>query len=102
MTGSCCPKNRWRAQRYGVTGGLIDFGRGEIVPTPMLLEEMIALITEDAAVLGCLPEVEAARDMLENGTSAERQRAVYDTADGSEDGLKKVVEHLIAEFQQDL
>ncbi len=25
-------ENRWRAQRYGVTEGLVDFGRGEIVP----------------------------------------------------------------------
>lgn len=100
--GFLLSENRWRAQRYGVTGGLIDFGRGEIVPMPMLLEEMIALIAEDAAVLGCLAEVKAARDLLQNGTSAERQRAVFDGADRPEDGLKKVVQHLIAEFQQDL
>ena len=25
-------ENRWRAQRYGVDEGLVDFGRGEIVP----------------------------------------------------------------------
>ena len=27
-------ENRWRAQRYGVTEGLIDFGANEIVPFP--------------------------------------------------------------------
>ena len=25
-------ENRWRAQRYGISEGLIDFGRGELVP----------------------------------------------------------------------
>jgi len=36
-------ENRWRAQRYGIDQGLIDFGKGVIVPYEELLEELIAL-----------------------------------------------------------
>lgn len=99
-------ENRWRAQRYGVGGGLIDFGRGEIVPVPALLEELIALIAEDAEALGCLAEAEAARDILQGGTSADRQRAAAAAAgqEGADhDGrMRAVVAHLIEEFHADL
>ena len=45
-------ENRWRAQRYGTTEGLIDFGRGEIVDMATLVEEIIALVAEDAEFFG--------------------------------------------------
>ncbi|MEM9845017.1 MAG: carboxylate-amine ligase, partial [Pseudomonadota bacterium] len=35
-------ENRWRAQRYGMREGLIDFGRGEVVDFSVLIEELIA------------------------------------------------------------
>ena len=31
-------ENRWRAQRYGLDAGLVDFGRGAVVPNPHRLE----------------------------------------------------------------
>ena len=34
-------ENRWRAQRYGVEQGLVDFGKGTVVPFPDLLEELV-------------------------------------------------------------
>ena len=51
-------ENRWRAQRYGIDQGLVDFGRREIVPYGELLGELIALVAEDAAHFGCTAEVE--------------------------------------------
>ncbi|HNB89305.1 MAG TPA: carboxylate-amine ligase, partial [Plasticicumulans sp.] len=39
-------ENRWRAQRYGLAEGLVDFGRGCIVPFPELLAELQALVAE--------------------------------------------------------
>ena len=94
-------ENRWRAQRYGIDAGLIDFGRGEIVPYPELLEEFIELVEEDAEVLGCTGEVHHARDILRDGTSAHRQIQVYDQAiaDGQSeaDALRAVVDMLIAD-----
>jgi len=99
-------ENRWRAQRYGVREGLIDFGRKELVPFEELLEEMIALVEADAAALGCLDELHAARDVIANGTSADRQRAVHARAlaDGKDfDGAARAVIHaLIEEYNADL
>ena len=99
-------ENRWRAQRYGFEKGLIDFGRGEIVPYETLLEEMLTLIREDAEALDCVKEVEHARTILAEGTSAHRQLRVYRQAldDGAseQEALKAVVDHLIAETVADL
>ncbi len=73
-------ENRWRAQRYGTDRGLVDFGRGAIVPYADLLEEILALIDQDARHFGCLAEVGHARDILARGTSADRQLAIFNEA----------------------
>jgi carboxylate-amine ligase len=94
-------ENRWRAQRYGLDEGMVDFGRSEIVPYPDLLEEILALVAEDAEQLGCVGEVQAARDIVKRGTSAHRQVAVYEKSlaggAGEEAALQAVVDWLIAE-----
>ena len=94
-------ENRWRAQRYGVDEGLVDFGKGCIVPYAELLEELIELVAEDAAAFGCRAEVASARDILARGTSAHRQRAAYQAAlgagAGKDEALQAVVDMLIAE-----
>ncbi|ALG90590.1 MULTISPECIES: carboxylate-amine ligase [Actibacterium] len=99
-------ENRWRAQRYGVSEGLIDFGAGTIKPMPVLLDELIALVSEDAEALGCMAEVEAARDILLRGTSADQQRAAFHAARAAgldrDEALQAVVRMLIDEFQQGL
>jgi glutamate---cysteine ligase / carboxylate-amine ligase len=71
-------ENRWRAQRYGVEQGMVDFGRGAIVPFSHLLEELFDLVAEDAAYFGCTAEVAHARTILQRGTSADRQLARYE------------------------
>ncbi len=94
-------ENRWRAQRYGLDEGLVDFGKGEIVPYGHLLEEIIALVRPDAERLGSVKETEQARAILARGTSAHGQRKVFKAAlDGGasrEAALKAVVDWLIAE-----
>jgi carboxylate-amine ligase len=92
-------ENRWRAQRYGLDDGLVDYGRGEVVPYKDLLEEIIALTHDHAEVLGCLKEVEHAREIVRRGTSAHRQleifsQACYDGAD-KQQALNQVVDYLI-------
>ena len=95
-------ENRWMAQRYGVSDGLIDFGRRQIVPMADLVEELIDLLTEDALALDCLPELQALRLIVAEGTSADRQRAVLQAAldkDATRDeALRAVVGHLVEEF----
>ncbi|MBD3662972.1 carboxylate-amine ligase [Sulfitobacter aestuariivivens] len=90
-------ENRWRAQRYGVTEGLIDFGEKKIRPFDDLLNELIMLLAEDAEALGVLDDITRLRDTVAHGTSATRQRAVF-----KEGGQEAVVRHLIDEFHADL
>jgi carboxylate-amine ligase len=69
-------ENRWRAMRYSFDKGLIDLGRGNVIPSAQLYEELIDLIREDAEALGCLNEVMHIRQILARGTSAHRQLAL--------------------------
>jgi len=66
-----------------------------------LVEEIIGLVTEDATTLGCLPEVENARNIIARGTSADRQLAVYREAladgAGEHEAMVAVVDLLIDE-----
>ena len=98
-------ENRWRAMRYGPDEGLIDFGRGEVVPFATLLEELLELVEEDAAALGCVAEVAHARTILERGTSAHRQVRAYEQALGAgmskQEALRAVVDRLIDETDPD-
>jgi carboxylate-amine ligase len=94
-------ENRWRAQRYGFDEGLVDFGKGDIVAYPALLDELIELTGEDAETLDCVQEIGHAHQILKRGTSAHRQVAVYEAAmkDGADkrQALEKVVDFLIDE-----
>ena len=94
-------ENRWRAQRYGVGGELIDFGKGALTPFGELLDELIELVAEDAERLDCVAEVAHTRHIAAHGTSADRQCRTY--AEALENGaderqaLNAVVDFLIAE-----
>jgi carboxylate-amine ligase len=94
-------ENRWRASRYGIDEGLIDFGRAAIVPFAELLEELIELVREDAEFFDCVPEIEHAREILRRGTSAHKQIDVWQQARSSgktdAEALRDVVDMLIEE-----
>lgn len=96
-------ENRWRAQRYGTTEGLIDFGAGRITPFSELQDEFVEMLAEDAEALGTLDEIAALREILDGGTSSERQRRAHAqaVAVGQSPG-PAVVRHLIDEFHADL
>ncbi len=99
-------ENRWRAQRYGIDEGLVDFGRGEVVPYADLIEELIALTAEDAEFFGCTEAIAHIRTIIARGTSAHRQTATYKAAvDGGaepSEALKTVVDRLIEETAEGL
>ncbi len=94
-------ENRWRAMRYSFDEGLIDLGKGHIIPFPQLMDELLELVHDDAVALGCVKEVEHVRSILANGTSAHRQLKAYEEAlaDGAspEEAASAVVDHLIVE-----
>jgi carboxylate-amine ligase len=94
-------ENVWRAQRYGTTGSLVDFGKGRLVPFPDLVEEIIELVSQDAIEFDVRDEIRHARSILRDGTSAHRQiaaheRAIADGADERE-ALQAVVDELIVD-----
>ena len=79
-------ENRWRAQRYGCDGELIDFGIRRMVPFADLLEELLEMTRPDAEHFGCLTEIERTRSILAHGTSARRQVQTYEA--GISEGLE--------------
>lgn len=92
-------ENRWRAQRYGIDKGMIDFGKGEMVAFETLIDELIEMTREDAIALNCIEEVSHIRTILKRGTSAHRQVEVYEASkkDGAseEEALAAVVDWLV-------
>ncbi|WP_448952088.1 carboxylate-amine ligase [Labrys neptuniae] len=70
-------ENKWRAQRYGIHGLLIDLHTGEARGVAGLLTELLDLVWEDAELLGCSEQAAAAQMILRTGTSADRQLAVH-------------------------
>ena len=94
-------ENRWRAMRYSFDEKLLDLARGELLPFAHLAEELIALVAEDAEVLGCKGEIEHIRTILARGTSAHRQLQTFQEARGAgataREALQAVVDFLIRE-----
>ncbi|MEE9544605.1 MAG: carboxylate-amine ligase [Rhodospirillales bacterium] len=99
-------ENRWRAQRYGFDEGLMDFGKGELVPFVDLLEELMELVGEDAQALDCVKEIGHCREIIKRGSGAHRQLAVFAQAIAAgadqKDALDAVVDWLIAETARGL
>ncbi|MFZ4579676.1 MAG: carboxylate-amine ligase [Myxococcota bacterium] len=71
-------ENKWRAARYGVHGKLIDWGRNEEVPFAELIEEILEFVDDVVDDLGSRKELEGIRRIAETGTSADRQRDIYE------------------------
>ncbi len=93
-------ENKWRAQRWGVEAELADFGALELKPMARLVEELLEL------VLPHLGEAERAyaeraREIVREGTSADRQIALYRQAReaGADDveARREVVRWLVRE-----
>jgi carboxylate-amine ligase len=77
LAGREIEENLWRAIRYGAGGRMVDFRRGEELPTRAVLEEVLVWTEPARAQLGldlALPErngAERAREALDSGVSIE-------------------------------
>ena len=77
LAGREIEENLWRAIRYGAGGRMVDFRRGEELPTRAVLEEVLAWTGPAREHLGLdvtLPErngAERAREALDSGVSIE-------------------------------
>jgi glutamate---cysteine ligase / carboxylate-amine ligase len=73
-------ENKWRAARYGLCGTLIDYARGEAVPTREALAEAFDLVAESMDLLGTTDQLAHLHGMLEPEyrTGAERQLEAFE------------------------
>ncbi|MFN3704608.1 MAG: carboxylate-amine ligase [Thermoflexales bacterium] len=90
-------ENKWRAMRYGLDGQLIDLGKQEEKPARELIRELVGWFLDDVLdELGSRKEVEYAYRILEEGSSADRQLATYQTIGD----LRAVVDQVISETEE--
>lgn len=91
-------ENLWRAQRHGYDAGLIDLASGRLVPVREMLRNLQQVLEEDVAALGAGEAFEQLWKILQYGTSAHRQLAIYrerrGAGEGRLDALQAVVDWL--------
>jgi carboxylate-amine ligase len=63
-------ENLWRAIRYGLSGELIDFERGEVIPARARIEQLLHWVEPVAGEIGALPFLD-----VRDGNSAQQQYA---------------------------
>jgi len=86
-------ENKWRAARWGLDGKLIDFGKRAEVPMRDLALELLEFVDDVLDDLESREAVQYVHTVLREGTSADRQLAVYrETGD-----LKAVVQYVVDE-----
>lgn len=86
-------ENKWRASRYGIDGKLIDFGKQAELDTRVLILELLDFIDDVVDDLGSRHAINYVHTILEKGTGADRQLAVFEQT-GS---LEKVVDYILSE-----
>lgn len=86
-------ENKWRAVRYGIDGQLIDFGKQAQVPLRELISELLDFVSDAADIFKSQDELDRVRKILQEGTSADKQLAIYEKTAS----YQAVVDHLISE-----
>lgn len=97
---SLIDENKWRAERYGLDGKLIDFGKEQQLPARTLLRELLRLVDPFVEELGSRQEINHLYTLIERGTSADRQRRVFRDNGGEsnrEAALRAVVDSVVRE-----
>lgn len=87
-------ENKWRASRYGIDGFMIDFGRETEVNTRALIIELLEFIDDVVDELGSRETINKIHRILEGGTGADRQLAVYQETNS----LVSVVDYITSQF----
>ena len=95
-TRSLVNENKWRASRYGLDGKLIDFGKQQEFDTRQIILELLDFVDDVVDDLGSRKAINYIHTILQNGTGADRQLAVFQQT-GS---LEKVVDLILEETIQ--
>jgi glutamate---cysteine ligase / carboxylate-amine ligase len=91
-------ENKWRAVRYGIQGKMLDLGKQEEVDAKIVMLELLDFVDEVVDELGSRREIDYIRTIIECGTSADRQLAIY-AATGD---FKAVVDQVLHETMQNV
>jgi glutamate---cysteine ligase / carboxylate-amine ligase len=78
-------ENKWRATRYGLDARLHDFANGHHASAREVARELVKVLHPVAQDLGCAAELEGVLEIVERGTGAECQRAVFVKRGSAED-----------------
>ncbi|MBS0397412.1 MAG: carboxylate--amine ligase, partial [Proteobacteria bacterium] len=71
-------ENKWRAQRFGLAAELVDpFGQRSSVAATDAACQLARILRPHAEALGCRAELDGVERIVETGTSADRQLAIY-------------------------
>src|SRR6195952_3502179 len=89
-------ENKWRAGRYGIDGYLIDFGKEEEINTRVLIYELLDFVDDVVDQLGSRHRLQYIHKILEQGTGADRQLAVYEQSKN----LVQVADYINTSFLQ--
>ncbi|HRC33301.1 MAG TPA: carboxylate-amine ligase [Bacteroidia bacterium] len=92
-------ENKWRASRYGIDGRMIDFGKQTEVNTRILIVELLEFIEDVVDHLGSRKEIDYIYKMLEGGTGADRQLAVYEKNKSLNDVVDFILEQTLVGTQ---
>ena len=88
-------ENKWRAARYGLDAEVIYGENNDVRPLREALAELVHELQPTADRLGCADQLALVNDVVENGASYQRQRAVAAASGGD---LTAVVDSLLEEF----
>jgi carboxylate-amine ligase len=87
-------ENKWRASRYGLDGCLIDFGKEAEIDTRALIYELLDFVDDVVDELDNRHIIEKIPEILQRGTGADRQLAIYEKTNE----LTDVVDYIGAQF----
>ena len=91
-------ENKWRAARYGLDAEIIHGDNNQVRPLREALAELVQELQPAAERLGCTEQLALVSDVVADGASYQRQRAVAAASGGD---LTAVVDSLLLEFETD-
>jgi len=92
-------ENKWRASRYGIDGFLIDFGKEEEINTRVLLYELLDFVDDVVDHLGSRHRLEYIHKIIEGGTGADRQLAIYEETKNLQSVANFIQSQFLAEIK---
>ncbi|QIN80439.1 hypothetical protein GBA65_20130 [Rubrobacter marinus] len=84
-------ENKWRATRYGLDATFHDFATGRAAGAREEARDLVRRLRPISGELGCEEELEGVLGIVDGGSGAERQRAVF----AKRGSLKAVAEHTL-------